>query len=39
MLDLKFIRENTELVRQAIANRNDTAPLDEILKLDQERRD
>jgi len=39
MLDLKFIRENTDLVRQAVANRNDTAPLDEILKLDQERRD
>ena len=38
MLDLKFIRENTELVRQAIANRQDTAPLDEILKLDGQRR-
>ncbi|MBN1644175.1 MAG: serine--tRNA ligase [Dehalococcoidales bacterium] len=38
MLDLKYIRENTELVRQAIANRHDTAPLDEILKLDSERR-
>jgi len=38
MLDLKFIRENTELVRQAIANRQDTAPLDEILQLDRERR-
>jgi seryl-tRNA synthetase len=38
MLDLKFIRENTDLVRQAIENRRDTAPLDEILELDQERR-
>ncbi|MCJ7426447.1 MAG: serine--tRNA ligase, partial [Dehalococcoidales bacterium] len=38
MLDLKFIRENTELVRQAIKNRQDTAPLDEILALDGERR-
>jgi seryl-tRNA synthetase len=38
MLDLKFIRENIELVRQAIANRQDTAPLDEILELDKERR-
>jgi seryl-tRNA synthetase len=38
MLDLKFIRENTDLVRQAIANRHDKAPLDEILKLDNERR-
>ena len=38
MLDLKFIRENTDLVREAIAKRRDTAPLDEILKLDAERR-
>ncbi|GAG81064.1 unnamed protein product [marine sediment metagenome] len=38
MLDLKFIRENTELVRQAIANRQDTAPVDEILQLDSTRR-
>ena len=38
MLDLKFIRENIELVRQAIENRQDTAPLDEILDLEQERR-
>ena len=38
MLDLKFIRENTELVRQAIANRQTTAPLDEILELDSQRR-
>ena len=38
MLDLKFIRENPDLVREALANRHDTAPLDEILKLDSERR-
>jgi seryl-tRNA synthetase len=38
MLDLKFIRENIDLVRQALANRRDTAPLDEILELDRERR-
>jgi seryl-tRNA synthetase len=38
MLDLKFIRENIDQVRQAIASRQTTAPLDEILKLDQERR-
>ncbi len=38
MLDLKFIRENPELVRQAIANRHDDAPVDEILRLDTERR-
>jgi len=38
MLDLKFIRENPELVRQAIANRHDDTPVDEILRLDTERR-
>ena len=38
MLALKFIRENIELVRQAVAKRQDSAPLDEILELDQERR-
>jgi len=38
VLDLKFIRENIEMVRQAVANRQDTAPLDEILQLDLERR-
>jgi len=38
MLDLKFIRENIDLVRQAVDSRQDTAPLDEILQLDLERR-
>jgi len=38
MLDLKFIRENIDLVREAVAQRKDTAPLDEILELDSERR-
>ena len=38
MLDLKFIRENIDLVREAIANRQDTASLDEILQLDLEHR-
>jgi seryl-tRNA synthetase len=38
MLDLKFIRENPDLVRQAIENRHDTAPVDDILRLDAERR-
>ena len=38
MLDLKFIRENADLVREAVAKRQDTAPLDEILRLDAERR-
>ncbi len=38
MLDLKFIRENIDPVRQAIEKRQDTAPLDEILELDLEHR-
>jgi len=38
MLDLKFIRENIDQVREAVARRQDTAPLDEILELDAERR-
>ena len=38
MLDLRFIRENPDVVREALANRNDTAPIDEILELDTERR-
>ena len=38
MLDLKFIRENIDLVRQALATRQDAAPLDEILELDLKRR-
>ncbi|MCJ7769114.1 MAG: serine--tRNA ligase, partial [Dehalococcoidales bacterium] len=37
MLDLKFIRENTELVRKAIADRHDSASIDEILELDTSR--
>ncbi|MDP7559686.1 MAG: serine--tRNA ligase, partial [Planctomycetota bacterium] len=38
MLDLKFIRENINMVRVAVANRQDSAPLDEILELDAARR-
>ncbi|PKH44655.1 serine--tRNA ligase [Dehalococcoides mccartyi] len=38
MLDLKFIRENPELVRKAVADRNTDAPIDEILELDNSRR-
>ena len=38
MLDIKFIRENPDLVRKAVENRHDSAPIDEILKLDAERR-
>jgi seryl-tRNA synthetase len=38
MLDIKYIRENPDAVRQAINNRHDSAPVDEILKLDSQRR-
>lgn len=38
MLDVKFIRENTELVEQALANRNMPMALDSFLVLEKERR-
>ena len=38
MLDLRFIRENANLVREAFKKRGTTAPLDEILEIDRERR-
>ena len=38
MLDIKYIRENPEIVRQSLKKRHDTAPIDEILDIDMERR-
>jgi len=38
MLDLRFIRENTKTVEEALKNRQDSAPIDEILRLDADRR-
>ena len=38
MLDLKFIRENIELVRQNIVNKNEKANVDDIVTLDEKRR-
>jgi len=39
MLDLNLVRENPEVVRQAMEKRQmDPAPVDQVLKLDQERR-
>jgi len=38
MLDLKFIRENKEKVKEALKNRNVKLDVDELLKLDEERR-
>ncbi len=39
MLDLKFIRENPDLVKQAVQNKNEKADIDEILRIDKERRE
>nr|MBN2277542.1 serine--tRNA ligase [candidate division Zixibacteria bacterium] len=38
MLDLKTIRENPELVKSAVLNKNETADIDKILELDEKRR-
>ncbi|RJX23504.1 MAG: serine--tRNA ligase [Dethiobacter sp.] len=39
MLDLRFVRENTEAVRQAINAKGEKAALEEFLQLDMRRRD
>ena len=39
MIDLKLLRENTDVVRKALEDRGAEADLDGLLKLDQERRD
>ena len=38
MLDLKFIRENPQLVKQGIINKNEPDRVDELLELDKHRR-
>lgn len=38
MLDIKFIKENVELVRAGIAHKNQTVDLDAVLALDEQRR-
>ncbi|MDH4136426.1 MAG: serine--tRNA ligase [Anaerolineae bacterium] len=38
MLDLRFIRENPDVVKEALVKLNTTAPIDEILSLDEQRR-
>jgi len=38
MLDIKFVRDNMELVQQALINRGNTLSLDEFLALEKERR-
>ena len=39
MLDLKFIRENVDVVREAIKNKREKADVDALINLDVERRD
>jgi seryl-tRNA synthetase len=39
MIDLKLIREDTEWVRSALADLQEEAPIDEILALDEQRRE
>ncbi|MGB5289584.1 MAG: serine--tRNA ligase [Ignavibacteriaceae bacterium] len=38
MLDIKYIRENPDLVKQGIKNKNEKDRIDEILSLDEKRR-
>jgi len=38
MIDIKFIRANTETVRKAIVNKNEKADLDSLLAVDESRR-
>lgn len=38
MLDIKFIRENSGLVKEALKSRNSKLDIDELLRLDEERR-
>ncbi|MCH8326465.1 MAG: serine--tRNA ligase, partial [Bacteroidetes bacterium] len=38
MLDIKFIRENPELVKQGIINKNEPDRVDELLELDKQKR-
>ena len=39
MLDIKFIRENPELVKKAARDKGERVDVDHILKIDSERRE
>lgn len=39
MLNIKFIRENKDLVKEVVVNKKATVDIDELLKIDQQRRD
>ena len=38
MLDVKFIRENPDAVKQNVVNKNESADIDALLALDEKRR-
>ncbi|HOE91626.1 MAG TPA: serine--tRNA ligase, partial [Candidatus Cloacimonadota bacterium] len=38
MLDLKFIRENVDLVKQSVKNKNEKADIDALINLDEKKR-
>src|SRR3989338_7754752 len=38
MLDIKFIRENPDVVKQAAKNKNNSVDIDRVLELDERRR-
>ncbi len=38
MIDIRLIRENPDVIRQALKNRNDDAPLEKIITLDEQYR-
>ncbi len=38
MLSIQFIRQNQQLVREALEKRQDTTALDDVLALDEQRR-
>ena len=39
MIDMKFIRENTEIIRKSLKDRNSNFDLDGLLKADEARRE
>ena len=39
MLDIRFIRENKDIIKESLDARNSDYPLDELLELDRTRRD
>jgi len=38
MLSIQFIRQNPDMVKEALSKRNDAAPIDEILQIDSDHR-